>query len=90
MSDWDQLLQEGRAFQREKGIAPPAVRPPSMVPWVVLAGLLVAVSLGIELFWPLPGHQGSLPVCQPSQAASKSCQKVTTPTSSVEEAKGRE
>lgn len=76
MSDWDRLLSEGRAYQYEEGLLPPRRRPPSMVPWVVLAVLLVLTSLGIELFWPLPSHHGPLPVCQPGHMASaSSCQK---------------
>lgn len=76
MSDWDRLLSEGRAYQYEEGLLPPKRRPPSMVPWVVLAVLLVLTSLGIELFWPLPSHHGPLPVCQRGHMApASSCQK---------------
>lgn len=82
MSDWDRLLSEGRAYQYEEGLLPPRRRPPSMVPWVVLAVLLVLISLGIELFWPLPAHHGPLPLCQSGHAApASSCQKQSEASS---------
>lgn len=81
MSDWDELLREGRSYQYEKGLMPPVRRPPSMVPWVILAVSLILISLGIELFWPLPGHHGPLPVCREGQTpAVVSCQKQDAPS----------
>ncbi|CDG33264.1 hypothetical protein CO583_08650 [Parasaccharibacter sp. TMW2.1882] len=69
------LLEEGRRFQRETGIPPLLGHRPRFLPWVLLAALLMLVSLGIEIFWPLPGRHGPLPVCGQGAVETVSCQK---------------
>lgn len=85
MSDSDQLLREGRTYQYEEGMLPPVRRPPSMRPWVILAGILVLISLGIEVFWPLPGRHGPLPECHSTQGAAiaTSCEYRSKPSDEV-------
>ncbi len=70
------LLEEGRRFQMETGIPSLLGHKPRFLPWVLLAALLMLVSLGIEVFWPLPGHHGPLPACGQVSAGTVSCQKV--------------
>lgn len=75
MNDLEHVLQEGRILQEEDGLTPPFSSKPSMRLWVCLAGVLVLISLGIELFWPLPVKK--LPFCDASKvqqgAVSESC-----------------
>ncbi len=77
------LLEEGRRFQMETGIPSLLGHKPRFLPWVLLAVLLMLVSLGIELFWPLPGRHGPLPACRQVSAGTVSCQNApeqnTTP-----------
>ncbi len=76
VQDSESLLVEGRRFQYEQGIPPLLGREPRFWPWALLAGLLVAISLGIELFWPLPGRHGPLPSCEHVTVGTASCQRV--------------
>ena len=76
----DALFREGRRMQAEVGIPPLKLRGPSLWPWAVVAGLLVVISLAIELFWPLPHRSGPLPVCKAGAVEVTSCQKVAVPS----------
>lgn len=79
VQDSEALLREGRRFQMENGIPPFLGRQPRFWPWAVLAVLLVLISLGIEIFWPLPGKHGPLPACDRVAVGTVSCQKVQPP-----------
>lgn len=70
------LLEEGRRFQVETGIPSLLGHKPRFLPWVLLAVVLMLVSLGIELFWPLPGSHGPLPACKQVSTGTVSCQNV--------------
>ncbi|QDH15290.1 hypothetical protein E3E11_04860 [Oecophyllibacter saccharovorans] len=72
------MMREGAQWQKIKGIIPPDRRRlPSLWPWALLALLLVLISVGIELFWPLPGMHGPLPPCSDAagSATLTSCQR---------------
>lgn len=60
----------------ENGIPPLLGRKPRFWPWAVLAVLLMVLSLGIELFWPLPGRHGPLPECGQAGVGIVSCQNT--------------
>ncbi|AOX17447.1 hypothetical protein [Kozakia baliensis] len=58
MSDLDDLLQGG-----ERKPLPPPPREPNFMPLFVAALILVAISVGIELWWPIPNNTQPLPLC---------------------------
>ncbi|WP_122049134.1 hypothetical protein [Asaia bogorensis] len=45
---------------------------PSIMPWAIVALVLVLISLGIRLFWPIPTAE-KLPLCDPSAKAQTAC-----------------
>ncbi|CDG40171.1 MULTISPECIES: hypothetical protein [Asaia] len=45
---------------------------PSIMPWAIVALVLVLISLGIRLFWPIPAAE-KLPRCDPSAKAQTAC-----------------
>ncbi len=47
---------------------------PSLKPWVVVAVILVLISLGIRVFWPVPTSQ-PLPRCAEHAEAQTACVK---------------
>ena len=79
VQDSEALLREGRRFQMETGIPPFWGRKPRFWPWALLAVLLVLISLGIEIFWPLPGRHGPLPTCGQEPVGTVSCQRPQAP-----------
>lgn len=82
LQDSEALLREGRRFQLENGIPALLGHKPRFLPWVLLAVLMMLISLGIEIFWPLPGRHGPLPSCGQVTVGTTSCQKTATPAPS--------
>lgn len=82
VQDSESLLREGRRFQMENNIPALLGHKPRFLPWVLLAGVLVLISLGIEIFWPLPGRHGPLPACGQVPVGTVSCQQVAAPPAS--------
>ncbi|GBQ85535.1 hypothetical protein [Asaia krungthepensis] len=56
MNDMRRLMEDGVPDPE------PPRKLPSIMPWAIVAGVLVLISLGIRLFWPIPAST-ALPQC---------------------------
>lgn len=73
MSDLRRLMEEGVPDPE------PPRKLPSIMPWAIVALVLVLISLGIRLFWPIPTAQ-KLPECNPAAQEQSACiRSATTP-----------
>ncbi|WP_438381706.1 hypothetical protein ABHV46_12315 [Asaia sp. BMEF1] len=66
MTDLHRIMQEGVPDPE------PPKKLPSIMPWALVALVLVLISLGIRLFWPVPGSQ-PLPQCSDQVQTQEAC-----------------
>ncbi|NVN01796.1 MULTISPECIES: hypothetical protein [Asaia] len=66
MNDLHRIMQEGVPDPE------PPKKLPSIMPWAMVALVLVLVSLGIRLFWPVPATQ-PLPQCTEQVQTQDAC-----------------
>lgn len=74
MNDLRRIMEEG-----VRDPEPPR-KLPSIMPWAVVALVLVLISLGIHLFWPVPAAE-TLPVCKPGAHEQTACIRNEPPHS---------
>ncbi|WP_336760816.1 hypothetical protein [Asaia sp. VD9] len=66
MTDLRRMMEEGVPDPE------PPRKLPSILPWAALAGVLVVISLGIRLFWPVTAP-APLPECGATPGTQSAC-----------------